>query len=220
MSQRDANLSIDEYFHLYNRGNSKQLIFKSGSDYRRFMSLLFISNGSYAFKLRDYRDSPDLYQIERGDPLVAIGAYCLMPNHFHILVKPLVEGGISVFMKKLATGYSMYFNRVYERTGTLFEGRYKSKHVDSDEYLKYLYAYIHLNPLKLIDPEWRSKGLADIQGGREYLMQYSFSSYPDFVGKPRRERVLISNEHFPQYFKDVADIESEMGTWMKYQELN
>ena len=84
-----------------------------------------------------------------------------MPNHFHILVKEKIENGISKFMGKLTTGYSMYFNKRYDRTGSLFQGVFKSVHADSDEYLKYLFAYIHLNPIKLINPEWKENGIKD-----------------------------------------------------------
>lgn len=216
MSERLTPLVLDEYFHIYNRGNSKQTIFKSNSDYLRFMSLLYLSNGTKSFKLRDLSNDR-VFDVDMGNKQVAIGAYCLMPNHFHILLKPLVENGVSLFMKKLGTGYSMYFNKRYGRTGGLFEGRYKSQHADSDEYLKYLFSYIHLNPLKLIDQEWKVKGLDDIKGGEEYLNKYSFSSYKDYVGNLRKERNIINREGFPEYFPSKDSFIKEINDWMRFQ---
>jgi len=126
-----------------------------------------------------------MLDIDKKDSLVDIGAYCLMPNHFHILLKEKTENGISKFMKKLSTGYSMYFNKRYERTGRLFEGTFKSVHADSDEYLKYLFAYIHLNPIKLINPVWKEEGIRNSVEAKLFLSGYSFSSYLDYTMKAR-----------------------------------
>ena len=144
MAMRKVSFALHEFYHIYNRGNSRQTIYVTNADYQRFISLLYLANGSKSFEFREI-DEEKLFDFDKGEPLVAIGAYCLMPNHFHILATPLVEGGMATFMRKLATGYSMYFNKKHHRTGSLFEGRFKSEHVDSDNYLKYLFSYIHLN---------------------------------------------------------------------------
>src|SRR3989338_5483185 len=100
-----------------------------------------------------------------------------MPNHFHLLLKEIEMGGISQFMGKLSTAYSMYFNKKYERTGSLFEGRFKSSRIANDNYLHYLFAYIHLNPIKLIEPMWKEKGINDFARAKEFLGRYNYSSY-------------------------------------------
>lgn len=217
MSERLVPFAFDEHYHVYNRGNSKQIIYKNTSDYFRFMHILYLSNSEKSFKVRDISDQ-DPYEFDRGAQLVAIGAYCLMPNHFHILLKPLVDGGVSTFMKKLSTSYSMFFNKKYERTGALFEGKFKSRHVDSDEYMKYLFSYIHLNPLKLIQPDWKERGLQDIPGGKEYLDEYLFSSYYDFVGGERADSKILNVEKFPEYFPDKSSFIKEIQSWMKFRE--
>ena len=94
-----------------------------------------------------------LLDLPRKETLVDIGAYCLMPNHFHLLIRETAEGNISRFMLKLQTGYPMYFNKKYQRTGALFEGKFKAKHITNDNHLKYLFAYLHLNPVKITDPQ-------------------------------------------------------------------
>ena len=124
MSIRKTNFVPGEYYHIYNRGNSKQKIFHDKEDYERFIKLIFLSNGSNNFKIHFIKNDV-VYDFERGKQLVDIGAYCLMPNHFHILITQTEEGSISKFMQKLTTGYSMYYNKKYERTGSLFEGKFK-----------------------------------------------------------------------------------------------
>ena len=217
MSYRPTAFAIDEYYHIYNRGNSKQIIFKTTSDYERFICLLYLSNSERSFKIRDI-GAQDLFTVDMGKPIVSIGAYCLMPNHFHILIKPLAENGITTFMKKLSTGYAMYFNRKYERAGVLFEGKFKARYVDTDQYLKYLFAYIHLNPLKLIEPDWRKQGLMNISGAKEYLDRYKFSSYQDFMKVNRKESVILDASRFPEYFPSPDSFLDELKEWMSFEE--
>jgi len=156
--ERKLTFSVGEYYHLYNRGVEKRNIFLEKRDSSRFQRLIYLANGTSPIRFSE-TEGQALNNIDRGDPLVAIGAYVLMPNHFHLLVKEVIENGLSKFMEKLATGYSMYFNKKHERVGPLFQGRFKGEHVDNDKYLKYLYAYIHLNPVKLIEPNWKKEGI-------------------------------------------------------------
>ncbi len=160
MGTRKITLTPGEFYHVYNRGVEKRVIFLDRHDYEHFKELLYVMNSTQPVVLRDVRQevlSP--YEHDRGSTLVAIGAYCLMPNHFHVLASPLVEHGLSTFMTKVGTGYSMYFNKKYQRTGTLFEGKFKTQWVDDDTYFKYLYAYIHLNPVKLLQSDWKERGI-------------------------------------------------------------
>ncbi len=218
MSQRKVSLAEGEFFHIYNRGNSKQVIFKDAADYSRFQQMLYAMNAQEKVSLR-LIEKDVMYRYDRGQQLVYIGAYCLMPNHFHILLTPAVEKGIQTFMQKISTGYSMYFNKRYERTGSLFEGRFKSLHVDSDEYLKYLFSYIHLNPLKLIEPLWKEKGLENIVDGKKYLDDYFFSSYSDFSGKSREESAILNKDRTPEYFPNEHMFIKEINEWMNFRNL-
>ncbi len=216
MTTRSDSLAFGEFFHVYNRGTDKRAIFQDGADHKRFIELLFLSNMSGAVNIRDvHKVYNSVFDFKRTDPLVHIGAYCLMPNHFHILLTPAVENGIQTFMLKLSTGYSMYFNKKNDRTGALFQGRFKSKHVSTDEYFKYLFSYIHLNPVKLIQPDWKDVGIRDITKVKKYLDGYTYSSLPDYVGN-REESKIISPEKFPEYFKNKQEIDSEMLEWLTY----
>jgi putative transposase len=217
MSIRQVPLAPREFFHLYNRGTDKRQIFFDSEDYRRFIELLYLCNSHKPISVRDVRKVHDsVFQFERDSTLVAIGAYCLMPNHFHLLVTTEIENGISDFMRKLSTAYSMYFNVRYERTGALFQGRFKTQHADTDEYLKYLYAYIHLNPVKLIDKDWKEKGSRDAAKYLEYTTSYSYSSLPDYLGKIREEGKILDSAKFPEYFTTKIDHQIELFEWLTY----
>ncbi|MFZ2522633.1 MAG: transposase [Minisyncoccia bacterium] len=218
MSLRKVEFAEGEYYHTYNRGNSKQVIFHDKEDYDRFIKLIFLSNGRESFKIYFIKD--DVYSTNRGNNLVNIGAYCLMPNHFHLLLAQVDEGGISKFMQKVSTGYSMYYNNKYRRTGTLFEGKFKSEHADSDRYLKYLFSYIHLNPVKLIDKEWKEKGIKDISKAFKHLENYEYSSYQDYLGYNRNQKSIINPETFPSYFSKSDLFKEEILDWLSYNQVS
>ena len=219
MSYRDISFAPSEYYHVYNRGNSKQKIFIDAADYQRFQDLLFLSNDTNPVSLRDARRTArGVYGIERKEHLVAIGAYSLMPNHFHILLTTTVENGVSDFVQKVSTGYAMYFNKRHHRTGSLFEGKFKARHVDTDEYLKYLFSYIHLNPLKIRYPEWKEHVHSSIELLNEAKV-FPFSSYQDYVHDMRNEAMILHKERFPDYFNDPASWDREMMEWITYGEL-
>jgi len=126
-----------------------------------------------------------------------------MPNHFHFLLREEVDNGISLFMQKLSTGYVMFFNKSHQRTGALFEGRFKAKHVDKNTYLKYLIAYIHLNPIKLIDPNWKDYGIRDLKAAKKFIEAYEHSSYPDYIGTDRIEDIILNRKVLPNYFGNL-----------------
>lgn len=209
-----------EYYHLYNRGIDKRVIYKNERDLERFMILLYLANSDESFKLDDIigkqnKKFHEILIIEKGKPLVSIGAWCLMSNHFHLLVRQEVDGGITKFMRKLGVGYSMFFNIKYQRAGALFGGPFKSKLIGVDDnYMRQLLAYIHLNPLDIKFSGW-NKGEEDkvpsartvLAEGRKKEMQkfldsYRYSSYLDHVGKERIEKNILNKDAFPDYFED------------------
>jgi len=217
---RKISFIVDGYYHIYNRGTDKRVTFQDEQDYQRFIALLYLCNSTFAVDLRGYFSEGstfgEIFTLNRGERIVDFGAYCLMPNHIHLILHELIEGGISLFMQKLSTGYTQYFNKRNKRTGALFQGRFQSKHADTDEYLKYLFAYVHLNPIKLIDPGWKEKGITDLQKSKEFLIEHPYSSYQDFIGKIRPERVILNAEAFPEYFKTERDFEEFIHDWIAY----
>lgn len=219
--RRKVDLSIGEYYHIYNRGTDKRTIFLDPHDHNRFKALLYACNGIIPVDIskhfRKGRSFVELFELDRGETLVDIIAYCLMPNHFHLLVRERIEGGIQKFMAKLSTGYSMYFNSKNDRSGALFESRFKAKHVDSDEYLKYLFAYIHLNPVKLIDPLWKEDGIKDRVAAQGYLRNYHNSSYLDWQGSKRIESKILNPKASPEYFLTSKDFDDFVNDWLTFK---
>lgn len=216
MSIRKVKLVSGEYYHVYNRGNSKQKIFHDEEDYLRFIALLYACNQKCYLKVGNLTKGQTLYDIERGNPIVSIGAYCLMPNHFHILITQTDDENISNFMQKLSTSYSMYYNKKYKRTGSLFEGKFKSEHIDKDRYFKYLFSYVHLNPIKLIQKDWKEIGIKNKKKAIEYLNSYEYSSYLDFIGEKRIQNIILNIESFPKYFPNKKSFMKEIFEWLGY----
>ena len=223
---RKTNFAPGEFYHVYNRGTDRRKIFLLRSDYDRFLSLLYLSNSSEPVhlgnirRLKSYRGSTSVksyFSIEKGTPLVEIAAYCLMPNHFHVLVREIQEGGISRFMQKLVTGYTMYFNKRHERTGVLLQGKFRATHAAGDEYLKYLISYIHLNPVKLIDVNWKEHGIKDKKYAEKYLDSYKYSSYLDYCGKERAESMIIHKNILPDYFSTPKIFKESVTEWLTYK---
>lgn len=214
MSLRKVNFVPGEYYHIYNRGNSKQKIFNDEKDYEHFIHLLYLSNTTRNVTVRDI--SREKFTFDRETLLVNIGAYCLMPNHFHLLINESVEGGVSKFMQKLTTAYVMYYNKKYNRTGSLFEGKFKSQHAGYDIYLKYLFSYIHLNPIKLIDNNWKEDGIKNKKVTLEYLSKYKYSSYFDYMGVDRLQNKILNTESFPKYFPTHESFKNEIFDWIKF----
>jgi len=212
MSIRKVNFVDREYYHIYNRGNNKQKIFHSKNDYEYFLKLIFLANGDEKFKL-SCLDS-GIYDTKKGDEIVGIGAWCLMPNHFHILITQISDNGISKFMHKVLSSYSHYYNKKYDRTGFLFESKFKSEYADDDIYLKYLFSYIHLNPVKLIQKDWKEEGIKDKIKVINFLKEYKYSSFNDYLGLKRNENKILNKSLFPDYFLSRKDFVEEIFDWL------
>lgn len=202
-----------EFYHLYNRGTDKRIIFNNDDDRNRFVALLYLSNGSKPFHFNEL-DINTLFSWDRGDSLVDIISYCLMDNHFHILVKEKSDNGISTFMHKLATAYTMYFNKINERKGRLFETNFQVKHINSDEYLRYIHAYIHLNPIKIIEPAWKEVGVKNVSAVREFLNNYCYSSYNNYLSSTTGDGILNTSVY--PYFEDKKEFEEYLNDWITY----
>ncbi|MBI3888707.1 transposase [Candidatus Nomurabacteria bacterium] len=210
-----------EYYHIYNRGVDKRVIFKASKDYERFMMLLYLANSEESFRLeeilsRQHKTFDEILVLEKSEPIVSIGAWCLMPNHFHMLIRQEVDGGITKFMRKLGVGYSMFFNIKYKRMGALFGGLFKSKLIGVDDnYMRQLFGYIHINPLELKFPEWKDKISKPSIEMRDFLESYRYSSYLDYLGKNRVENNIIKVEKFPDYFQGHQEFKDFVENYFK-----
>lgn len=116
-----------------------------------------------------------------------------MPNHFHILLQEVQEGGVSKFMHKVGTSFTMYFNIKRKRVGNVFIKPFRSKHIANDHYLKQVVRYIHLNPAELVEPEWKQGVVQDMRLLKKYIQNYRYSSLPDYQEERRPERVILDD---------------------------
>ena len=214
------------FYHTLNRGVEKRDIFLDKQDYLRFIHDLYELNNEDRVEtvFHAFKSDPDLANIAKRKKrklLVDIHAFCLMPNHYHLLISPKVERGISKFMQKINMGYAKYFNQKYERVGTLFQGTYKHIQITDSVHFLHLPFYIHFNPLDLSHPEWRENKISNPKKALEFLGSYRWSSHLDYLGiknfpsvlnvKPLME-IFGSNGDYQKlvenYFKDIQIDES------------
>lgn len=167
-----------DVFHLLNRGVEKREIFPIDKDYVRFINNLYDFNDvdNIVFK---YHYRRNLKKIK--ERLVDVLCWCLMPNHLHVLVQEKIDGGISIFSKKIIGGYTKYFNEKNKRSGVLFQGRSKIIRVTDDPHFEHLPFYIMSNPIKLIESEWQEKGIQNFKKVIDFLENYRYSSFIDLT---------------------------------------
>jgi len=195
--QRKFPFIVGKIYHIYNRGVAKCPISNQEADCWRFLQGLCLFNDiksatNILWQLEKTRGRLTLRVLknyivkedEKRKPLVRILAYCIMPNHFHLLVEEIQEGGISKFMQKLDQGYAKYFNNKYKRVGHLWQNRFKSILIDDERYLLYLLVYINvLNLAGLMEPNWKERGIKDIENILELAKKYQWSTHQDYLGK-------------------------------------
>ncbi len=184
------------HYHVYNRGVEKRIIFQDDQDYRVFLSFL----KSYLSPITDRIKHPLIEMTGPGPvrirPLesffgkVSLLTYCLMPNHFHLLLFQKPSYGMKQFIHALCTSYSMYFNKRNKRVGPLFQGPYKAVFIDNDEYLLHLTRYIHLNPLDIMTGP-----------GPVNVREYPYSSYPFYLRL--KNAVWLHQEYILNYFRSA-----------------
>ena len=137
-----------------------------------------------------------------------------MDNHFHMLVRQKEVNGITTFMRKLGTGYTNYFNKKYKRNGALFQGKFKSVHVEKDAHLMYLPIYIHLNPLDFEFKEWRNGKISDPEEAFNFLINYKWSSLLDYIGK-KNFPSIIKKDFLVELFGDEDKQYKQILSWIK-----
>ena len=223
MGYRHTAFVPGEWYHCYNRGVDKRTVFETKNDYKRFLETLYLSNSSETGKRNNLtnQNKHEILTLPRKEPhLVAIGAYCLMPNHFHILLKELEEGGISKFMHKVGTSYTMYFNLKNDRTGNLFVKPFRSKHVGTDRYFKHVGHYIHLNSGDLFESGWKAKAPRNIQKLKERIEKYPYSSLPDYLNIQRPEKAILDETSMELFRSDVPFPTLLAEAFAYYTEIN
>lgn len=181
----------ESYYHVYNRGVAKRVIFKDEDDYAVFLNLL----KRYLDNTPEKDSSGREYDWLHHE--IELLAFCLMPNHYHLLLYAKDASAMTRLLRGVATSYSIYFNKKYERVGPLFQDRFKASWILQDSYLSHVSRYIHLNP-----KQWRS---------------WEFSSLPYFIGKksaawvrPQRIMELFEGEDYLAFVSDYVSYKKEL----------
>ncbi|MBU3935026.1 transposase [Patescibacteria group bacterium] len=214
---RKIQFAKGHIYHIYNRGVEKRDIFLSDNDRWRFLQGLFLFNDEKtvanllfrlekekkALNFKILREYLNQWKDERK-ALTKIMLDCLKPNHFHLLLEEISDGGISRFMQKLGVGYTRYFNKKYERNGHLFQGPFQVVRVENDDQLRYLIAYINvINPLQEIESQTKEGRVKDVDRIMKFLENYPWSTHLEYLGK--RDSVIIDKGMAGKMFSDTRE---------------
>lgn len=183
MPHRRQPLITNEIYHVVVRGVADSLVFKDINDYYRAVFSIYEFNTAKPVIIRERREK--IVRDPVSDPLVKILAFCFMPNHIHLLLRQLEDGGISKFMNKFGAGYPAYFREKYRLRGQgyFFQGRFVAVHIETEAQLIVITVYIHINPTSLVEPNWKEEKIRDPDKIIKFLESYKWSSYPDYIGK-------------------------------------
>ncbi|MBU2219081.1 transposase [Patescibacteria group bacterium] len=212
-----------EYYHIYSRTILNVPEFRDNRNAERLAQSFLIANSTESTRafqfLRNHEDATieDAVEIAKtGEKLVDVLCYCIMPDHYHLLIKELKDNNISNFMRKCNISISKYVNIKNDRRGTLFESRFNSKHIDTNEYLLHLSLYIHLNPLDFISGrEWRENKLKDWPSAKKKLFDYPWSSLKSYINENDnyKDSIISGTEIIKDQFKDVKEYELFLQEW-------
>lgn len=213
-------LVTGEIYHLINRGVDGRDVFQTRRDRERFLLTILECNDLEISADNRCRRTGKIKMIsdfddKKNKPLAEISCVCLMPNHYHIAAKQVVDGGISKLMQRVGNSYTKYFNIKNERKGSLFMSRYKSVHISSDIQLKHLVTYIHANALDLCAPEWRRGKLTDANKAKKFLESYEWSTFPLYIAKnpnPIIEKIT-NKEMADMFYPDKNDHFEAIESW-------
>lgn len=222
MANRAVPFAPGEWFHCYTRGIEGRATFETPADYGRFLQSLYLCNSRDPVRRDDldYKPFAEVFRHSRSSTIVDMGAYCLMPNHFHILLRAKEDGGVARFMQKLGTAYTMYFNVGRKHVGPIFVGPFRAKHVGKDRYFRRVAQYIHLNPVELFEPKWKTgsarRNLAVIE---RKLRAYQYSSLPNYLGVRRPEDAILDRNARNLIKVGLPSLASALDDAAQYYEL-
>lgn len=218
----EYNMIMADIYHVLARGVDKRKIFLDDRDRFRFIHNLFEFNDEAPPDTSSYYFSrPGVIANKQIGPerkprklLVNIYAFCLMDNHYHMMLSPVIEGGLFRFMKKLNMGYVKYFNERYKRSGTLFESRYKRILVKNHAHFIHLPYYIHFNPLDFKFFEWRERKLKNYNEATKFLNSYRWSSHLDYTDIKNFPSVL-SKKFLNDFFGGPKNYKRDLNRWLE-----
>ena len=161
---------------------------------------------------------PQFLMKDERDLMVDILCFSFMPNHIHLLVRQIKDGGVIKFMSKLGGGYGRYFNKKYEREGYVFQGRFASVHIEADEQLRIVFVYIHANPISIIEPKWKEIGIKNPDKVIKFLEnKYRWSSYFDYIGSKQNFPSVTEREFMSNVMGGISGCKKSVNDWVRYK---
>ena len=201
---------VGDLAHICNRGAEKRRIFNDSSDYQRFVENLFLLNNQDG-KIRTIKNIFDKAKPVKREQLVEVLKWSLLPNHYHLLLYEVVEGGILEFTKRLGNAFTKYFNTRNEgRSGYLFQNRAKIVPITGDRQYLYIPFYIDINPLDLIFHDRKSISIGDNKKALDFLKTYRWSSFKDYFGKGGTETIVNKNLFYELFSSKPETYEKDL----------
>jgi len=248
MPRKPRQFDIGNIYHIIGRGVDGRKTFLSNQDYSRFILGLEFFNSENSVNLWDLvrgdnigldvesaergltprklaggqtplREKLEQQRENIGNPIVELMAFTLMPNHYHLIIREIITRGISRYMQKMG-GYTGYFNKQYNRRGSLFESTYKCVEIKSDAQLFAVFNYVHTNPVELIEPLWKKQQVKNPDKAMSFLKEeYKWSSYRDCIGIPTFPNV-INRDFLLEFFGGEENCKKEVEDWIKFKADN
>ncbi len=228
MPYRKEQFANGEIYHIILRILSDDLLFQDERDFFRMIFSIYEFNNSNPVDIFErrkerarFKKSAEgrtfLIEEDKRDKLVDVLCFCWMPNHIHLLLRQVQDGGITKFMRKVGTGYATYFNKKYQRKGYLFQSRFKSVHIENDRQLQAVFAYIHTNPIASIESGWKEKGILDPARAKKFLEEeYRWSSYWDYLGKNNFPSIT-EREFILEVMSGIEGVRRAVNDWIDYK---
>jgi len=229
-------------YHITIRRIGNELLFKDIKDYYRGIFSVYEFNNANPvsiYKRREARSHfkqeqrrglpssqtdevcPRPLELDKRDKLVEILAFCLMPNHIHLLLRQIKDNGISKFMQKYGSGYAVYFKEKYKikLNGHFFQDRFNAVHIENDQQLQTVFVYIHTNPIALIEPDWKERGIKNLKKAIEFLEnEYRWSSFFDYFDKKNFPSIIEKEKSFlTEVMEGVQGCRQAVMDWVQYK---
>lgn len=218
MIRRDVPFNTGGWYHCYNLSIESRIAFTDIQDYQRFLEILYLANENFPLRRNDLGKRPfnEIFMLPRGKRLVSIAAFSLMPRHFHLALKELVDGGITSFMRKIGTAYSLYFNMRHKREGNLFLKPFRSRHLPTSQSLEEFISYVHATPAALYEPEWKKSHVVDHQFLAERILAYPYSSMRIHAGMKVPAGPVVDLDALPKLGLSIDSIERMLQEARRY----
>lgn len=240
MPYRHQQFVNGEIYHVVTRAIDNNLLFQDINDYYRGIFSIYEFNNLHPVSIKERRKArarikkiaareasardrvsgnfSGNFAIEedKRDKMVEILTFCLVPNHTHLLLRQIKDNGITKFMRKTGAGLGGYLNRKYGRKGYVFQDRFSAVHVETDEQLRAVFVYIHINSISLIAPKWKERGIKDPEQVIKFLETYKWSSYLDYIGKKNFPSVT-DREFLLEIMEGEEGCKHFVENWIRYK---